>query len=116
MLKAGLMKCGWVAVSVSNRSMVFRTIFVFQVQAALHKLWKDPSVKLPITNTLLKAISAIHPDARGNHITLKYLQKLPRLATNILDEDEIELYDMEIRNFQTDKAVDDINDDERLDV
>lgn len=47
-------------------------------------------------------MSAIHPDASGHSVTLAYLQKLPNLAPNVLVEEEISQYDLEIRKYQTD--------------
>lgn len=65
-------------------------------------------------HNFLKSISSIHPDARGHSISLTYLQRLPILVTNVLDEDEIEAYDFEIRKFQTDESIVDIHYDERI--
>lgn len=58
--------------------------------------------KLPLTNGFLKAVAAIHPEASGHTITLKYLQQLPTFIPNVFTEAEVDLYEREIRKFQTD--------------
>ncbi|KAK3096276.1 hypothetical protein FSP39_025218 [Pinctada imbricata] len=51
-----------------------------QVDEAYTLCSKVLQEKLPLTNLLLRALGAFHPDARGHAVTLNYLQKLPTLA------------------------------------
>ncbi|XP_071134229.1 uncharacterized protein [Mytilus edulis] len=99
-----------------NQKDVTVKTFLHNVQDAYKNCGLTLQNKLPITNVFLKAVSAIHPDAKGHTCTLIYLQKLPSLATNVLEEDEIENYDLEIRKFQTDESIVELEDDERIDV
>ncbi|XP_076109456.1 uncharacterized protein LOC143078481 [Mytilus galloprovincialis] len=99
-----------------NQKDVAVKTFLHNVQDAYKNCGLTLQNKLPITNVFLKAVSAIHPDAKGHTCTLIYLQKLPSLATNVLEEDEIENYDLEIRKFQTDESIVELEDDERIDV
>jgi hypothetical protein len=57
--------------------------------------------KLSIVNPSLKAASSIDPRARGHSISLSYLQKLPGYMPNVLCEDEVEKYDLEVKKYQT---------------
>ncbi|VDI76746.1 Hypothetical predicted protein [Mytilus galloprovincialis] len=58
--------------------------------------------ELALSNSFLKAVSAIHPDASGHSVTLTFLQKLPYLAPNFLTEEETNTYDLKTRKYQTD--------------
>ena len=68
--------------------------------------------KLPLVNRFVRSVAAIHPDARGHSTALQLLLNLPKLATNVLDDDE--MYDRECRRFQVD-VVRDIGEEERID-
>ena len=57
---------------------------------------------LPLNSTLLKCISAIDPMARGHHTTLARLKKLPCLIKNVLDEEDVKAYDLEVHRYQVD--------------
>ncbi|XP_071149982.1 uncharacterized protein [Mytilus edulis] len=87
--------------SLSTRDHVVKT-FLKQVEEAYTACGKTLQEKLALSNTFLKAVSAIHPDASGHSITLTFLQKLPNLAPNVLKEEETNTYDLEIRKYQTD--------------
>lgn len=93
----------------------FISFFIFQVEDAYVACGKTLQEKLPICNVFLKAVSAIHPDSRGHSLSLGYLAKLPGLVTNVLADDEIDKYDLEVRKFQTD-TIPDIEEGERIDV
>ena len=53
-----------------------------------------------MVNPLLRSIAAISPTARGHAVTLRYLSKIPEHVTNVLTDDEIESYHLEIRLYQ----------------
>ena len=58
--------------------------------------------KLPFNNPLLRYISSIDPKVRGNQICVNYLSKIPEFVTNVLvDDEEINSYHQEIREFQS---------------
>ena len=60
-------------------------------------------IKLPLDNPLLSSISAIDPAARGHNTTIKYLAKLPDLIPNVLTENEIDDYLLQIRKYQIER-------------
>lgn len=68
--------------------------------------------KLPLTNKVIISVAAIHPDVRVHSSVLKLLLNLPKLVTNVLDDEEP--YDRECRRVQVDKLKD-IGDEERID-
>ena len=68
--------------------------------------------KLPFDNPLLRYISAIDPTVRGNQVSVNYLSKIPEYVTNVLvDDEEINSYHQEIREFQIDRTLPDAIDE-----
>lgn len=58
--------------------------------------------KLPLANEFLKCVSALDPNKRGQTETLEKLELLPAIVTNVLSNEELEKYMLEIRNYQID--------------
>ncbi|XP_062595254.1 uncharacterized protein LOC134256589 [Saccostrea cucullata] len=85
--------------------------FLDQVIEAYKSCGKTLTDKLPLTNKFIRSVAAIHPDA-GHSSVLKLLLNLPKLATNVLDDEEP--YDRDCRRFQVDQLKD-IEDEERID-
>ena len=68
--------------------------------------------KLPFDNPLLRYINAIDPAVRGNQVSVNYLSKIPEYVTNVLvDDEEINSYHQEIREFQIDRTLPDAIDE-----
>ncbi|XP_064607853.1 uncharacterized protein LOC135472323 [Liolophura sinensis] len=82
------------------------TSFLKQVKEAYIACGDTLQKKLALSNKFLKAVSALHPHAIGHTLTLSLLQKLPALAPNVLTETEEELYELNIRKYQTDQHPD----------
>lgn len=78
------------------------TNFKMKAKAAYLACGKYLQQKLPMDSKLLKAASAIDPLARGHSTTLSLLMKLPSLVTNVLQDSELEAYDLEVRAYQLD--------------
>jgi hypothetical protein len=58
--------------------------------------------KLPLANPFLIYVSALNPSKRGQTGTLKKLELLPTLVTNVLTKEELEYYLLEIRRYEVD--------------
>ena len=54
--------------------------------------------KMPLTNPLLKALTALDPSVRVT-LTLDELLKLPHLVTNVLTVEEQQEYDLQVRCY-----------------
>ena len=59
-----------------------------QSDVSLHFLRLIHAEKLPLTNNVLQAASALDPEARGHSLTLQFLKQLLKLVTNILSDVE----------------------------
>ena len=73
------------------------------------------SKKLPLNNKLLRCLSAIDPIAHGHSVTAKHLLHLPKLVTNVLQVNEKDAYELEVRKFQVDSNLPQIIPDLRID-
>ena len=51
---------------------------------------------MPISNKLLRSLSSIDPDVRGLHQAVKLMRNIPSLVTNVLSDDELTKYDLEV--------------------
>ena len=58
--------------------------------------------KLPLENEFLKCANALNPNKRGRTETFEMLELLPTIVTNVLSDDELVKYMIEVRNYQTD--------------
>ena len=54
--------------------------------------------KMPVNNRLLRALSAVDPLLRGSTEGYLFLKRLPKLVRNVLKEEELVNYYLEIRN------------------
>lgn len=79
--------------------------FQDKAQEAYISCGKYLQKKLPLENKLLEAASAIDPLARGHSKTLGLLRILPSLVTNVLSEDDLNAYEVEIRAYQVDTSL-----------
>jgi len=70
--------------------------------------------KLSICNPFPKAAASIDPDVRGHSVTLAFLHKLPRYIPNVLSDEEMEKYHLEVRKYQT-ASLPDFEDNTRID-
>ena len=57
--------------------------------------------KMPLANTLLRALSALDPSIRVHTLTLDELLKLPELVANVLIDEELDEFDMQVRKYIT---------------
>ncbi|XP_011677577.2 uncharacterized protein LOC105444695 [Strongylocentrotus purpuratus] len=55
--------------------------------------------KLPLANKFLMHVSALDPLVRGHTQAQRYMKALPSLLTNVLKEDELEKYMLEVQHY-----------------
>ncbi|XP_041361320.1 uncharacterized protein LOC121377407 [Gigantopelta aegis] len=61
--------------------------------------------KLPLDNAMLRAVSAIDPDARGHNETVKCLKTLRDSLRHFLSDDDVEKLSLEVHRFQVDTSL-----------
>ena len=71
---------------------------------------------MPIGNKLLRSLSSIDPDVRGLHQALKLMRNIPSLVTNVLSNDDLTMYDLEIRKFHIDSSIKNLEKGTRIDT
>lgn len=59
--------------------------------------------KLPLANKFIMHVSALDPLVRGHTQAHRYMKALPSLLTNVLKEDELEMYMLEVQHYNTAK-------------
>lgn len=72
--------------------------------------------KMPVANKLLQRVSALDPLVRGEHIAMRYMLELPSFVSNVLTENELSVYDMEVRCFHVDRELPPASTHTRLDT
>ena len=102
-------------VSAAHKSDSTVNEFLEQVESAYVMCSKYLSRKLPLDNKVLLSISAIDPSAHGHSITTKHLLQLPKLVTNVLTQEEIDPYDLQVRKYQVDSFLPAYSQDVRID-
>ena len=71
--------------------------------------------KMPINNNTLKWVSALDPQARGHSLTLKYLLHLAEMVQTVLKCEDRDAYEIEVRQFQVDTKLSNLQDGQRID-
>jgi len=70
--------------------------------------------KLPLTSSLLRAITAIYPEIRQHSVCLKRMKA--NLVTNVLNEGEVEQFELQVHQYQVDNRLPstETSDDEKV--
>ena len=79
--------------------------FMTAVNEAYFECGKYLIEKMPVGNRALMHLSALDPKAQGSEGTLVYLKRLPSIATNVIEEHEIDLYEREVHQLQVDNGL-----------
>ena len=54
---------------------------------------------MPLANPLLRALPALDPSMRVHTLTLDELLKLPELVINVLVDEQLDEFDMQVRKY-----------------
>jgi len=73
-------------------------------------------LKMPVTNKILRHVSAHDPFVKAQGHALQYMLALPSLATNVLMESEEAAYDLEVCRLHIDNALPEATCTTRLDI
>ena len=79
--------------------------FLDEVKAAYVATGLNFQKKMPVKNKLLKHLSALDPIVRGHTEAMQYMKSLPHLATNVLREEDLKTYTLEVQRFHTDSTL-----------
>ena len=71
--------------------------------------------KMPVNNILLKHLSALDPAVRGHSPAMQYMKALPDLAPNVLDDEDLQTYALDVQRFHIDGSLPIASTDTRLD-
>lgn len=71
--------------------------------------------KMPVDNLALKCISTIDPNAQGHSLSLKYMLQLAELTPNVIQLDEKDTFEMEVRTFHHSDIPPFSKEDQRID-
>ena len=55
--------------------------------------------KMPLANSLLRALPALDPSTRVHTLTLDELLKLPELVINVLVDEQLDEFDMQVPKY-----------------
>ena len=70
---------------------------------------------MPVNNILLKHLSALDPAVRGHSPAMQYMKALPDLAPNVLNDEDLQTYALDVQRFHIDGSLPIASTDTRLD-